>query len=350
MSVWKLLVSPFSCLYYIITTCRNYLYDNGTKKSFQFSIPLISVGNLTVGGTGKTPQVMYLIERLLESKRVGVLSRGYGRSSRGYVKASSNATARDIGDEPLQYKKRHGDLIDVVVCEERKLAIPQMLFENEELELIVLDDAYQHRAVKPALSILLSDYNRPFYEDYVMPGGLLRERRKGAKRCDILVISKCPKDITQKERAQIKEKCIPYLQKATPVLFSTVKSGKPVQVLGATYVGNHFFALSGIANPKQFEQIVADKFKLLGTKSYRDHYQFKEKDILDIVKEFERINTSSKAIITTEKDWMRLDTPEFRKYLKNIPLFYLPIDVTFTEGEEILETYLKKVVEEGVAK
>lgn len=191
----KILLAPFALLYGLTVLVRNGLYQIGFFKSIRFSFPVISIGNLSVGGTGKTPHIEYFIQHLQEYVRIGVLSRGYGRNTRGYRLVQTNDHAELSGDEPVQIKRKFPDTA-VAVSENRALGIPQLLKTNPEVQLILLDDAYQHRAIRPALSILLTDYNRPYYQDFLLPVGRLREWRGGARRADAIVVTKCPLTLT----------------------------------------------------------------------------------------------------------------------------------------------------------
>ena len=191
----KFLLYPFSLLYGLITDFRNVLFDKGFKSQTGFDIPIINVGNLTVGGTGKSPQIEYLIRLLADTYQVASLSRGYGRKTKGYILADEHANAEQIGDEPMQFFQKFGSKISVVVSEKRVEGVQQLLQEKPTTELILLDDAYQHRYITPSFNILLMDYHRPFYEDLTFPAGRLRERRRGANRADCIVVSKCPENL-----------------------------------------------------------------------------------------------------------------------------------------------------------
>ncbi|HWA32656.1 MAG TPA: tetraacyldisaccharide 4'-kinase, partial [Cyclobacteriaceae bacterium] len=200
MKIVRLLLYPFAALYNLATTVRNYLYDIGHKPSFEFDTPVIAIGNLNVGGSGKTPMVEYLVSLLKEHYKVATLSRGYRRETKGYRIATESDTVRQIGDEPMQLFRKFGKEVNVVVGEDRVLAIPNILQEFPETNVIVLDDALQHRSVRARLSILVTDCAHPFYDDFVLPFGRLRESRRGAKRSDIIVVSKCPGDIVYEKR------------------------------------------------------------------------------------------------------------------------------------------------------
>ncbi|MCL4162822.1 UNVERIFIED_CONTAM: hypothetical protein GTU68_021639, partial [Idotea baltica] len=208
------------------------MYDNGSKASMDFDRFVISVGNLTVGGTGKTPFVELLI-RALESKyNIAVLSRGYKRKTKGFRLANENDNASSLGDEPFQYYVKYGKKSMVVVGEDRALAIQKIISHNPPNEIVILDDAYQHRRVKPQLNILLNDFNRPFYKDYVLPAGRLRESRKHANRADIIIVTKCPKGLNSMEMEGIERQIKRYSQPQVPIFFTGIKYLKPQRLFG----------------------------------------------------------------------------------------------------------------------
>ena len=200
LSLLRYISLPFALLYGIVVAIRNYFYDSGIFSSIEFSLPVICVGNITVGGTGKSPHIEYLIELLKPAYQVATLSRGYKRYSRGFKIADASSNARDIGDEPFQFKAKYPS-VEVCVAEERMTAIPQLLQQKPHIDLILLDDAFQHRTVKAGMNILLTDYHRLYTRDHIMPFGLLRESRKAAKRAQIIVVSKCPHDLTIEQKA-----------------------------------------------------------------------------------------------------------------------------------------------------
>ncbi|HEX8547877.1 MAG TPA: tetraacyldisaccharide 4'-kinase, partial [Cytophagaceae bacterium] len=246
------LLYPFSFLYKTVTSIRNHLYDIGHFRSFSFQIKTISVGNLTVGGTGKTPHIEYIINLLKADRNICTLSRGYGRKTTGIVFGDNNSTATSIGDEPMQYLLKYSPQTSVVVGEERALAIPTIIHELPKTDLILLDDAFQHRPVKPGLNILLCDFNKPFYSDHLMPTGRLRESRSGAKRADVVLVSKCPDSLSDNEMRVIKSKILPYIQKDVDIFFTGVTYKEPVPIFRQHKISNHAIAISGIANPALF--------------------------------------------------------------------------------------------------
>ncbi len=323
-SLISVVLRPLGALYGLIMRFRNHLYDIGYKKSFQFQTGVISVGNLSLGGNGKTPMVEYLIRLLLSQYRIAVLSRGYGRSTRGFILATTDHTASDLGDEPMQLFMKFKPSVAVAVGESRALAIPKILFERPEVDLIILDDAFQHRSVIPDLSILVTDYQRPFFKDFVVPAGRLREPRSGVSRSDVVVVTKCPNDISDDQRRAYIREVRKYHQ--APVFFSTIAYGLPQHFI----TGNHpedevtVLLVTGIANPGSMVDYVSGKFRLAAHLQYRDHFNFSNKQILEIMQRFSQISGDNKIVLTTEKDTMRL--MNFKDQLNSIPLYYLPIE------------------------
>jgi len=349
MPVLRILLLPFAILYKLTTDFRNHLYNIGNKKSIEFDRYIISVGNLTVGGTGKTPFVELLLRNLKDDYRLAVVSRGYKRKTRGFILADENDDAQSIGDEPFQYYCKFKGDIAVAVGEERAMAIPELLFQNENLEVIILDDAFQHRAVKPSLNILLNDYNRPFYKDYLMPAGLLRESRQNASRADLIVVTKCPDSLSQKEMEEIKSQIIEYAKKNAPIFYTGVKYLKPRRLYGDIEFSENVFVFSGIANAEPMLNYIKEHYNLLGYKKYPDHYSFSDEDLKDIAGQFDGFPDEKKCIVTTEKDMVRLiSMKEEAGFLRDYPVFYLPIELYFLGNGDFFANYLKETVEKGL--
>jgi tetraacyldisaccharide 4'-kinase len=317
----------------LITDFRNHLYDIGNKSSVQFDRFVISVGNLTVGGTGKTPFVEMLIRMLGKNHHIAVLSRGYGRKTRGFRLADSEDDATTLGDEPFQYFKKFGGEILVAVGESRALAIPEILFADDQVEIIVLDDAFQHRSVQPGLNILLSDFSRPFYRDVVLPAGRLRESRKHARRADMVVVTKCPPNLDQSSKHDIEKQIYRYTRQGVPVYFSAIKYLNPVRLYGNQPFSDSVFLFSGIAHHVALETYVEANFNLLAHKKFPDHHFYSESDIKGILREFDSIVIKNKCLLTTEKDMVRLLSMK-QQFLETYPVFYLPIELYFLENED----------------
>ncbi|WMJ74316.1 tetraacyldisaccharide 4'-kinase [Cytophagaceae bacterium ABcell3] len=327
----KYLLLPFSYLYKLVTDFRNLLFKKNILKSFQFETKVIGVGNLSVGGTGKTPHVEYLVKLLGEKFSIGILSRGYGRKTKGFILADDSCSADTIGDEPYQYYLKFKPEVSVAVGEERITAIPAMLKENTDIDLVVLDDAFQHRYVKPHVNILLSEYGRPFFKDFIMPAGRLRESKKGAKRADVIVITKCPTSLSEKDKNYYIKKIKKYSKPNVPVFFTSYKYGTPIAFSGQQQVpSKNILLLTGIAGTDYLCTFLKHKYHIVKHLKYSDHHRYNKYDIAKIVKEYHRYSEASELVVfTTEKDMVRLI--HLKDLLDNIPVFYLPIEVQFTD-------------------
>ncbi|MBO9700834.1 MAG: tetraacyldisaccharide 4'-kinase [Sporocytophaga sp.] len=340
MFVLKILLWPFAVLYDAVTRVRNYLFDIEKKPSFSFETFVINVGNLTVGGTGKTPHVEFLIRVLADQYKIATLSRGYGRKSKGFLLADKNSDANLLGDEPMQFFHKYGERVTIAVGEERAHAIPCILHEREDTKVILLDDAYQHRYVKPDINILLSDYSRPFYKDWVLPAGRLRESRKGADRADAVIVTKCPDLISPSERDDISNNVRKYAGKEKPVYFTTIKYLKPVPVFKKTEdIPKKIVFFAGIANPSQVIEKISNDYNLKESVRFPDHHTYTIKDVGHLIAKAKEFGSDT-GLLTTEKDMVRLLTPEFAEMLKGIPFFYVPIEVKFLEGKQKFEDWI----------
>nr|WP_294894606.1 tetraacyldisaccharide 4'-kinase [uncultured Pedobacter sp.] len=327
---------PFSLLYGIVIFFRNKFYDWGIFKSQKFEIPIISVGNLEVGGSGKTPMVEYLIRLLKTDFKLATLSRGYGRKTKGFrwVKPDENATL--TGDEPLQISQKFPE-ISVAVCENRILGIQQL--QNEH-QLILMDDAYQHRAVKPGLSILLFDYHQIKKPRFLLPAGNYREFFNGRKRADILIVTKCPLILKQLEEKEIEQIVSPYARQK--LFFCGIKYAK---VLNAIFTEEQqtintidktwtVLLLTGIAKTEPLLNELKKHSQNIIHHAYADHHQFTRKNMLKLVTDFNAIKSDKKIIITTEKDAVRLKTDKFASLINQLPIFQWPIEVGFLNNTE----------------
>lgn len=325
----KILLYPFSVLYDVVTRLRNYLYDRGLKPSVGFDVPVISVGNLAVGGTGKTPMIEYLIRLLSQDYQVATLSRGYGRKTKGFVLAGYSDNADTIGDEPCQYLRKFGSRITVAVGEERALAIPSLL-QEKDLDVILLDDAFQHRRVRPSLQILLTDYNRPFYRDLLLPSGRLRESAAGAARADLVVVTKCPADVSEDAIMRAEKQVREIADK--PVFFSKISYGTPVSFeQTVSQVGEAVLLVTGLANANPLVDHVRNHYSMVDHIEFPDHHHYTRHDIESIIRKAAAGNCS---VLTTEKDMVKIDVHDFRELIRQTPFFYLPITVQFLKHEE----------------
>ncbi len=319
---------------------RNHLYDIEYKPVFRFDTRVISVGNLSMGGTGKTPFVEYLLRFLISKNyenKISTLSRGYGRKTSGFRIANKNDDPKSIGDEPFQIYKKFENKAHVTVGEDRVLAIPSILQDFPENEIIILDDAFQHRSVKPNLSILLTDYSSLFYKDYVLPSGTLREGRSGVKRAEVVVVTKCPKDISLKEKNEIRVKINSYTK--NEVFFTSINYERPIPSVGDKGLGNKVILVTGIAHAHHFKEfLLREGVEILRHFDFADHHHFSVKEIQEIESLAEQENAT---IITTEKDWVRLiSMPELSTSFRT-RLFYVPIMVQFLDDEESFHRILE---------
>lgn len=331
LRILQLICFPFSWLYRLVTDFRNYLYDRGIIRSARFDIPVISVGNLSVGGTGKTPHVEYLIRLLYKDYKVATLSRGYKRKTRGFVLAGETVTAREIGDEPMQFHVKFPS-IAVAVSEDRLTGIPQLLLHKRDIQAILLDDAFQHRRVKPGLQILLTEYNRPFYEDFVLPAGRLRESRKGYRRADIIVVTKCPPDLSLERAEAIRRKAAPLENQQ--VFFSAVSYGKAYDIFTKETVSSDRQAVllvAGIARPGSLLDYAKDQAAAVIPKIYPDHHSYIRED-LEQIRAMASGNNIHR-ILTTEKDAVKLFPFEetFKEW--GVQVVALPVEMVFLFNE-----------------
>jgi len=329
--ILQVILYPIALCYGLAMQVRNWLFDLGIIPSVQFREPVISVGNLTYGGTGKTPHVEYLIRLLLPDMPVATLSRGYGRKSSGFLIASRRSNVRYIGDEPLQYLKKFAEL-KVAVDERRKRGIQRLLARYPDLKVILLDDAFQHRFVKPGLSILLTDYHRLYHDDYILPSGTLREFRNGAKRADIIIVTKTPKIFSPITRRRIIEDLRPHERQR--IFFSYIKYLDPVPVFDHENLEfpakiSIILLVTGIASDDPLREHLERMCRELVVMKYPDHHAYDTGDVADIARKFNDLPTQKKVIVTTEKDMMRFKTSELGTILKPLPLFYVPIEVDF---------------------
>lgn len=343
MKILRLLLFPFSLIYGIIVWLRNKLFDWGVFKSQPYSTPIIAIGNLSTGGTGKTPHTEYLIRLFKDDYKTAVLSRGYGRKTNGYIKANTNHTANDIGDEPKQYFDKFKNSI-VAVSEKRVLGIEKLL-KTDSPEVILLDDAYQHRWVKAGYNILLTDYNKPFYKDWILPTGNLREGISGKKRANCILVTKCPIGITEADRKRIVSKVNPCSNQE--VFFSTFSYRKAEEVftdkVSIIDTVKNALVVTGIASPTPLYEYLSSNDITVKKLRFPDHHSFTKTDIETIKKEFELLPEENKIIITTEKDATRLK--EFVSILKELPIYQVPIEVKFLfDDEDKFNALLKNFV------
>jgi len=336
MNLFSIILYPFSLLYGLIAFIRNNLYDFKILKSYSFNLPLICIGNLSYGGTGKTPHVEYLIRLLSSHINPATLSRGYKRKSKGFVLAGKDSLSSEIGDEPRQLKNKFPK-VTVAVCGNRYLGVKGILENNTGINCIILDDAFQHRSLKSGLNILLTDYNKLYCRDYVLPSGTLREFRCGAKRADIIVVTKCPKSIANEEKREIVSEI--KSEKYQRVFFSFIEYGSLTPMNDTVFDGDissveSVLLFTGVANAKPLEQYLKSKVDSLHSIRFDDHRQYSVQDLTKIRESFNNIATRNKILVTTEKDAMRVETFKRKAILLDLPLFFIPIQVDFFQSDK----------------
>jgi tetraacyldisaccharide 4'-kinase len=299
----KVALTPFSWVYGLITNVRNLLYDLGWISSRKVSQTVISIGNLTVGGTGKTPVTEYLTSLLSASFPLAILSRGYGRKTRGFLLADESSTAETIGDEPLQfYQKFKKKAVTVAVSENRVAGAEKLAALHSDKKIILLDDAFQHRAIHRDINILLNDFNRPFYEDLPFPAGRLRETRAGAKRADAVIVTKSPQHLEQKSRYQITSRIQNYTLQHTPVFFAYTDYSDAINFNGSPAELKNVKIVTGIADPAPFIRYIEGQFNVLEKVAFPDHYNYTRADVEGLIKYLK----NDTFVLTTEKDMVKL--------------------------------------------
>ncbi|HVK96239.1 MAG TPA: tetraacyldisaccharide 4'-kinase [Flavisolibacter sp.] len=328
MKSFRVLLLPFSLLYGLIIFIRNWLYDEDILKSSSFGLPIISVGNLSVGGTGKSPMVEYLVLHLKNNFKVATLSRGYKRKTRGYALASENTSALDIGDEPLQFYKKFPD-VPIAVGEERLVAIPQLLHDRPDTQVIILDDAFQHREINAGLNILLTDYGNLFTRDFFLPTGDLRDLPASYKRAQIIIVTKCRPDLSEKEKNELVKEINPLPQQK--IFFTSIYYGTPYHMTqrSFTFLNDQMEVLliTGIANPAPLKNYIEERINIYHLMQFNDHHIFTIDDWQEIKNRFENIDNQRKIILTTEKDAMRL--MKFTSDMDGMPFYIIPIEHKF---------------------
>ncbi len=326
----KAVLTPFSWLYGEITDIRNYGYDKGFFACYPAPCYTISVGNLTVGGTGKTPMIEYLVRLLKNSGKIAVISRGYGRKTRGLRVADADSSAAEIGDEPLQYYRKFSGDIRVLVAEKRAEAAQKIATEFPETSIILLDDAFQHRAIERHTNILLTDYHRLFYDDLPFPAGNLRERKKGSCRADIIMVTKSPRDLSPLLKEDIIDRIRRYAGSKPSVFFSSVAYGAELPFAGSLMASDYprLAGLSGLAQNSVFRQFIRDKYGIIDFSGFPDHHDYTIHDLLKTGIADEK----GLALLTTEKDMVKLMPLALQLGVAE-RCFYIPVEVAIHEKE-----------------
>ncbi|WP_068598239.1 tetraacyldisaccharide 4'-kinase [Vaginella massiliensis] len=337
---WRKFLLPLSGLYWIGTSFRNMLFNAGILKETSFDIPIINVGNLSVGGTGKSPHVMYLIELLKNKYKIATLSRGYGRKTKGFVFANYQTKVYDIGDEPMQFFRRFKNKIIVTVCEDRVTGANKLIRDFYP-DAIVLDDAFQHRNIKPGLNILLTEYHQPYSQDYVLPAGNLREGSAGAKRADVVIVTKCPENLNEKEVRALQHDL--KLKPNQELFFSKIVYDHRIyglhgEIPMSEWMNYNVVLITGIAKADDFVAFCKTNFRAVLHLEYPDHHNFSDSEI-DYIRKRYRDTEGDKLLLTTEKDYVRLLEEES---LKN-ELYYLPIGIELNDPEKFNRLVLNYV-------
>lgn len=330
-TLFKILLAPFSLLYGMGVGLRNQFYRWKLLKGVEFNLPVISVGNLSVGGAGKTPHIEYLIRLLKDYLEVATMSRGYKRKTKGYLTVHPNMSAEQVGDEPLQFKRKFPD-IKVSVSESRALGIPMLMSDHPELQAILLDDAFQHRSVQPGLNIMLTEYSHPFTRDYLLPSGRLREWRSAYQRADVIIVSKCPREISAQQAEELRQEIQPLPHQE--IYFSYYDYTQPYFIFDPRYRLNlepdmDVLLICAIARTEYLTDYLNTQVHEVSVMEFEDHHFFTKYDVAQLKENFDRMESQKKVILTTEKDAMRLEL--HRPYIQEnrMPIFAVPIQVRF---------------------
>ncbi|MDF2457069.1 MAG: lpxK [Cytophagaceae bacterium] len=341
--ILMVLLYPFMLMYCLLIEIRSCLYNKGVFKVSKTPVFSIGVGNITVGGTGKTPHIEYFIRKFLGTHTIATLSRGYGRKTKGFLPVEETLSSEKVGDEPWQFFLKFGQQVRVNVGERRVEAAEKIHLLYPHVNLLLMDDVFQHRAVQPDFSILLCDYTRPFFHDYPFPSGRLRELRKGAQRADAIIVSKCPYNMTMKERTSFMRQILKYA-KDVPIAFSAFAYGEVIPVFNTATKPSRWLLVTGIARPQPLVLHLQKEKTLLEHIQYPDHHYFSEKESYEVMKAYQKLADKEAGILITEKDYARLSTVT-KELWKDLPLFYIPIAVEFIEGEDLLLQNIQRAMD-----
>jgi tetraacyldisaccharide 4'-kinase len=334
MPWYAFLLSPFALIFGWLTELRNFLFDRGILKSDHSPIPTLIIGNLSIGGTGKTPHVEWFLSKLGSDFVLASLSRGYGRKTKGFMKAADQSSPEDIGDEPLQIYRKFNSDIPVFVGEKRVPALQKISQSEPNLNLVILDDAFQHRSLKGDFYILLTPFQLPFFEDQLLPMGRLREHRHGASRSDLVVVTKCPEYLTEAEKSTYRSSIRKHAGEK-PVFFSFLTYGEPYLVSKSkTDFQSSVVLVSALADDRLFVEYANRNFEVLEAIHFSDHHTYSRSDAEIIRQLAEKHPAQMPVILTTEKDSQKLKSLSDQGILGEIAIFALPISVTFEPNEE----------------
>ncbi|MBK9109392.1 MAG: tetraacyldisaccharide 4'-kinase [Saprospiraceae bacterium] len=333
---------PFSFLYGLGVSIYQVLYFSGILKAVRFSFPVICIGNLTVGGTGKSPHVEYFIRLLKDFLELGVLSRGYKRKTSGFLWVDKSHDALQVGDEPQQIKNKFRD-VPVAVSESRALGIPRMIREMPDLQLILLDDAFQHLEVKSSLNILLTEYARPYSRDFLLPSGRLREWRYGSSRAHVVIVTKCPENLTEDDFISFRKELRLHPQQA--LFFSKIEYGVPYDIFNPEKIfklnpGLDITLISAIAQSSYLEDYLNDRVANVNSINFEDHHYFTEMELRGLVEKYQKVSHSNKMILTTEKDATRLKLFQTFFQKNQFDVYAIPIEVKFY-NQESFDLYIR---------
>lgn len=334
------LLCPLTVWYAVGVAMRNILYDAGILKSVPTPIPSIGIGNLRMGGTGKTPHTEHLVN-LFSDRRIALLSRGYRRKTHGFQLAAANADAATLGDEPAMMADKYPGLT-VAVCEDRSEGLRRLAQMQQLPELVLLDDVYQHRHVKPTVTLLLTEYRDLFCDDHILPFGNLREFRSGHRRADIVVVTKCPPALSPSKRNECRSRLM--LDDRQHLFFSSIRYLPPLPHFHTRpwQPVKEVLLVTGIANPNPLKHHL-EKLCTVRLLAFPDHHRFSTGDCQRIQAVYDAIKEPQKAVVTTEKDKLRMTVPDIKEMLQSLPLYYIPIEISFFDGDAFEQT-IKKFV------
>ena len=347
MTLGRILALPIYPLYAGVVSIRKWAFNKEILKSNEFDLPIITIGNLSTGGTGKSPHTEYLVRLLKDEFNIATLSRGYKRRTKDYWEATSESSYYEVGDEPLQFKLKFKDDIHVAVDKVRLRGITSLLINHNEIDCIILDDAYQHRAVKGGKSILLTTFNQPFFNDKLLPIGNLREDKSGYDRADYIIVTKCPEHIDDQEKANFIKQIDPLPHQK--VFFSKIKytGTKSINDFSTTieYKDKDVLLVTGIANANSLKNEIKKQAKSVAHLEFSDHHNFYRHDIDKIRDNFNKLAGSNKVILTTEKDAVRMATGKYAHLLKELPIYFIEIEIELLDKEifeQEITTYVRQ--------
>lgn len=349
MFLLRILLLPFTLLYGLGILLRNLLYSSGVFTRMDFDFPIVCVGNLSAGGTGKTPHIEWLLANLPPQLKAAILSRGYLRKSSGYILADAHSTAADIGDEPMQMKHKFPD-VPVASCENRVLGVPQLLADAPDTNLLLMDDGFQHLGIRAGFNMVLTPAASPFYKDWLLPFGRLREFRNGYKRAQAIVVTKCEEGMSKHEQEEMIRAIEPLPEQE--VYFTGIKYSHALHPVfeGASIQSNEIkdysiLAFAGIADPDLFTRFIKITGHLHHFIRFNDHHTFTEKELKDLIERFELIQSKKKILLTTEKDAKRIQSHPQKAVLEKLPFYYLPIEIFFIndDGQKLIQSIVNYV-------